>query len=376
MENKQMTKGQLVASLSILDLSEPKNGIHVINLAVEKITQCLSQKNGWPIPEVRRSSPITTVISNFDRLLFPADNPGRSSRYTRYVNKETILRTHTSEMIPGILDELSKQKVEDHLVLCPGICFRRDVVDKTHSGEPHQLDIWRTKKGEPRLDRASLLDLLDTIMKCVLPDFKYRTNEVVHPYTINGLEVEVQKKDGDWLELLECGETHPEILSNSGLDPNQYSGLAMGIGLDRLAMLIKNIDDIRILRSNDVRIKRQMENLEPYEPVSKHPMIRQDLSVSVAGETNEEDICETLKESLGQESDTIEEVNIISETSYESLPSKAIERLGISPGQKNLLVRVVLRAHDRSLTHEEANDMRDKMYRAIDKSITGGYIKN
>lgn len=374
MKKEIMSKGRLMDSLAIPDLTDSKNGIHVINLAIDKIYYCLGSKEGWPKPEIRRSSPITSVAKNYDRLRFPIDNPGRSSRYTRYVSDDSILRTHTSEMVPDILDELKEKKIDDHLVMCPGICYRRDVVDKTHCSEPHQMDVWRTKKGLPKLERPALIELIETIVTCTLPGMKYRANEVNHPYTINGLEVEILKKDGEWLELLECGETHPEILANSGLNPDEYSGLAMGIGLDRLAMLIKGIDDIRILRSEDLRIRKQLDNLNPYQLVSKYPLIRQDLSVSVSDETNEEDVCETIKDALGENSDVIEEITILSETPYGQLPSKAIERLGISSGQKNLLIRVILRSHERSLTHEEANEMRNKIYRAVDRSKTGGYL--
>ena len=374
MKKEIMSQDRLAASLAIPDLTDPKNGIHVISLAIDKIYRCLGSKDGWPKPEIRRSSPITSIAKNYDRLRFPIENPGRSSRYTRYISEDSILRTHTSEMIPDILDELKGKKIDDYLVMCPGICYRRDVVDKKHCSEPHQMDVWRTKGGLPRLERPALIELIESIIACTLPGMRYRANGVSHPYTINGLEVEILKKDGEWLELLECGETHPEILENSGLDPDEYSGLAMGIGLDRLAMLIKGIDDIRILRSDDPRIKKQMGNLDPYQLVSKYPPIRQDLSVSVSDETNEEDVCETIKDASGENSDVIEEITIMSETPYEQLPLKAIKRLGISYGQKNLLIRVVLRSPERSLTHEEANEMRDKIYRAVDQSRTGGYL--
>jgi phenylalanyl-tRNA synthetase alpha chain len=235
------------------------------------------------------------------------------------------------------------------------------------------MDIWRIKKSAPRLERQALIDLIESVLDAVIPGSKYRANEVNHPYTINGLEVEVLVK-GYWLELLECGEAHPKLLLDAGLNPEEYSGLAMGIGLDRMVMLLKGIDDIRLLRSEDPRIKQQLTNLDPYQPVSKYPLIRQDLSVSVSQETNEEDVCETIKDVLGDNSDVIEEITIASETNYDRLPAKAVRRLGIKPGQKNMLIRVVLRSHERSLTHEEANEMRDKIYRAVDESETGGYL--
>lgn len=374
MEKELMSPERLQASLASTDLTDPKNGIHAINLVIEKIHNFLSSKKGWPVPRIIRSSPITTVLQNFDLLRFPIDNPGRSSRYTRYISENEILRTHTSAMIPNILAELGKSQINDFLVMCPGICYRRDVVDKTHCGEPHQMDVWRIKKGSPRLEKSDLIELVESIIACALPGTQYRANEVVHPYTINGLEIEILKANGDWIELLECGEVHPEILANIGLNPGQYSGLAMGMGLDRLVMLVKEIDDIRILRSTDPRIKTQMTDLQRYHSVSKYPSIRQDISVSVSEQTNEEDICDTIKCTLGINSTAIESISIVSETSYDQLPAIAIERLGINIGQKNLLIRIVLRSHEKSLTKEEANEIRDKIYRAIDQSSTGGYL--
>lgn len=373
MKTSTLSQERLAKALAIKDLSDPANGIHAVNLIVNRILDYLTQKEGWPKPEIRRTSPISSVENDFDRLYFPPDSLNRLPRYTRYLDEKTMLRTHTTAMIPDIIVEIRKKCLTDYSVLCPGICYRRDVVDKRHTGEPHQMDIWRIKKGSPRLERQALIDLIESVLDAVIPGSKYRANEVQHPYTINGLEVEILV-GGYWLEVLECGETHPKLLSDAGLDPQEYSGLAMGIGLDRIAMLRKNIDDIRILRSEDPRIKQQMDSLEPYQPVSKYPPIRQDLSVSVSQETNEEDICETIKDALGDNSKVVEEITIMSETDYNRLPAKAIERLGISPEQKNMLIRVILRSHERSLTHEEANEMRDKMHRAIDRSKTGGYL--
>jgi len=316
------------------------------------------------------ASPISSVANDFDKLYFPADSPSRSLIYTRYIDSARILRTHTTAMIPDLLVEMKQKDLTDYSVLCPGICYRRDVVDRRHIGEPHQMDIWRIKKGEPRLQRPALIDLIETVAGIVAPGAKYRANEVTHPYTVNGLEVEILVA-GEWLELLECGEAHPRLLADCGLYPEEYSGLAMGIGLDRAIMLIKNIDDIRILRSEDPRIKRQMTNLDPYIPISKYPPIRQDMSVAVSTDTTEEDVCETIRDVLGAKANVVEEVKITSSTAYDELPPQAIERLGIKPGQKNLLISVILRSHERSLRHEEANDIRNRLYRALHEGEKG-----
>lgn len=368
-----MTPERLQASLIIPDLSDPKNGIHAINLIVERIEHDLQKEYNEFLFQEIRTDPRVSVQENFDDLLFPADNIGRSSRYTRYVDVNTVLRTHTSSAVLGWLKSLVNKGIGKAMAVLPGICYRRDVVDKKHCGEPHQMDVWIVKDEKPQFGRSDLIHLIEVILRSAIPGYEYRANEVKHPYTLNGLEVEILIK-GEWLELLECGEAHPTVLENAGLDPGKYSGLALGMGLDRLVMLIKEIDDIRILRSPDQRIKSQMVNLGTYVPVSKYPPIRQDLSVSVTESTTEEDICERINDAMGSDASAIEEIVIISETPYDKLPQKAIERLGIEPGQKNLLIKVALRSHERSLIHGEANDMRDIMYRAIDESKTGGYL--
>lgn len=371
MKTMVMSPEKVKGALAIKDLTDSQNGIHAINLLIERIRIHLSQKAGWPSPDLKRSaSPISSVANDFDRLYFPIDSLSRSPVYTRYIDENRILRTHTTAIIPDLLVEMKKKSLTDYSVLCPGICYRRDVTNKRHIGEPHQMDIWRIKKGESRLQRPALIDLIETVVEVVAPGAKYRANEVTHPYTVNGLEVEVLVA-GEWLELLECGEAHPRLLSNCGLDPEEYSGLAMGIGLDRAVMLIKGIDDIRVLRSEDPRIKKQMVNLDPYIPVSKYPPIRQDMSIAVSTDTTEEDICETIRDVLDVNASIVEEVKITSSTTYEELPPHVIERLGIKPGQKNLLVSVILRSCERSLRHEEANEIRDRLYRALHEGEKG-----
>ncbi|MFH1780483.1 MAG: hypothetical protein ABH841_00515 [Candidatus Nealsonbacteria bacterium] len=366
-----MSPEKVEQALAIKDLTDLKNGVHAINLVVEKIKQHLSKQKGWPVPEIRRKdTPISSITNDLDRLYFPPDSPTRSSVYTRYITEEIILRTHTTAMIPDLLIEMKQKSLIDYLVLCPGICYRRDVIDKKHTGEPHQMDIWRIKKGEPKLERPALIEMIETVVNSLVPGAKYRANEVKHPYTINGLEVEISVK-GNQLEILECGEAHPQLLIDAGLDPKDYSGLAMGIGLDRSVMIVKGIEDIRLLRSDDPRIKQQMTDLRPYVAVSRYPPIRQDMSISVPIDTAEEDICEVVRDVLGSDASMVEEVKIISETPYDKLPPQAIERLGIKPSQKNLLVSVILRSHERSLRHEEANGIRDRLYRALNQGERG-----
>jgi phenylalanyl-tRNA synthetase alpha chain len=137
------------------------------------------------------------------------------------------------------------------------------------------------------------------------------------------------------------------------------------MGLDRLLMLRKGVPDIRLLRSADPRIAGQMADLAPWRPVSAMPAVRRDLSVAVEADDAAEDLGNRVREALGRDADAVEEVGVLAETGYEELPAQAVARLGMRPGQKNVLVRVVLRHLERTLTDAEANRMRDRAYAAL-----------
>ena len=171
------------------------------------------------------------------------------------------------------------------------------------------------------------------------------------------------KAGSEWVEVWECGLAHPEVLASVGL--TGWHGLALGLGLDRLLMLRKGIPDIRLLRLSDPRIATQMQDLQPYRPVSSMPAVTRDLSVAVDADDDVEELGDRVRDALGDKADAVEEVTVCSQTPYDQLPVSAIERMGISPGQKNLLVRVVLRHLERTLTDSEANELRDRIYAAL-----------
>ena len=137
------------------------------------------------------------------------------------------------------------------------------------------------------------------------------------------------------------------------------------MGLDRLLMLAKGIPDIRLLRSGDPRVARQMHDLARYRPASAMPAVTRDLSVAVAGDDDEEILGDRVRDALGGDASRVEEVRVLSATAYGQLPAAAIGRLGAKPGQKNLLVRITLRDLDKTLTSDTANALRDQVYRAL-----------
>jgi len=361
-------------ALATRDCTDPHRGPHAMQELVHVIVDAL--RDAWRCDaRVHRASPIVSIADNYDRLRYAADAVARDARYTRYVCDAAVLRTQTSAMIPPLLAALGRDDAApgDVLLACPGIVYRRDTIDRIHSGEPHQLDLWRVTRTARRLADDALLDMIARVVHAALPGRAHRVTPAVHPYTEHGLQIDVESGD-TWLEIGECGLAHPAVLSDARLDPATWSGLAMGVGLDRMLMLRKGIDDIRLLRSSDPRISSQMLDLAPYRAVSSMPPVRRDLSVVVDAPLETEALGDLVRGVLGDDSTLIESVSIEGETPYDSLPRAARDRLGMAPGQINALVRVTLRALDRTLTHAECNVLRDRVYAALHRGTVWTWV--
>jgi phenylalanyl-tRNA synthetase alpha chain len=324
--------------------------------ALEKHWRCKSV--------IYRESPIVSIEDNYDRIGYPPEGASRDSRYTRYVCDTALLRTMTSAMIPRAMQSIKDNLNPDLLLVCPGICYRRDSIDRIHVGEPHQIDLWYLNAGKA-MTIDNLREAIRVLINAIDPNLEWRMEERLHPYTLNGQQVDVLW-NGEWLELLECGIAHPKVIKeNIGRD--DVTGIAIGPGLDRMLMIAKNIPDIRLLRSVDPRVATQMQDIDPYREVSAMPPVTRDLSIVVDREIDNDLLGDMTKEALGKDAEVIELINIISETSYDALPQAAKDRLGIDETQKNILLRVVLRALDRTLTSEECNEYRNRIYKALHK---------
>lgn len=354
-----LTPMQLAHDLAVRDLTDPAEGPHALQLLVDLAVEALERR--WRC-EVRawRGSRIVSLVDNYDRLRFSPDAVTRDARYTRYVDDQRMLRSHTSALIPPALRALAADPVDDVLLVCPGVTYRRDAIDRLHTGTPHQLDLWRITR-RPVGDRE-MGEMIETLAAVLVPGQPWRAEPRIHPYTLDGRQVDVEHA-GRWVEVWECGLAHPEVLAMAGLAG--WGGLALGMGLDRLLMLRKGIPDIRLLRSTDPRVADQMLDLEPYRPVSRLPAVRRDLSVAVAADDTAEDIGDRVRAALGAQADMIEDVALLAETAHHDLPAAAVARLGMDRSQKNALVRLVIRPLDRTLTDSEANQLRDRVYAAI-----------
>jgi phenylalanyl-tRNA synthetase alpha chain len=343
---KTISSEALARALNLRDLSDPDQGPHAMQLILASIVSALEREWRCEV-QWHRASPIVTIADNYDSLGYPPDGAARDERYTRYVTQSTLLRTQTSAMIPPILRSLTSTDV---LLACPGLVYRRDCIDKLHTGEPHQVDLWMLSP-QPR----SLSRMIELVVKAALPGRRWRTTPAAHPYTLEGRQIDVS--DGEsWVEIGECG------LANPALQLRGLHGLAMGLGLDRLVMLRKGIPDIRLLRTSD-----QLLDLAPWKPESKMPGVVRDLSLAVEPTTDlsPESLGDRARDALGAAAELVESLELLTLTPSSDLPDVALARIGMRPGQLNVLMRLTLRAMDRTLTHAECNDVRDDVYAAL-----------
>jgi phenylalanyl-tRNA synthetase alpha chain len=355
---------QLHAALSVRDLTDPVGGPHALQALLGAAVDALAARWGCAV-QVHRPSPLVAVEDNYDRLGYPPAAVTRAGRYSRYISDTVMLRSHTSAGIPPALRALAADPAApaDVLLVLPGLTHRRDVVDRLHVGTPHQVDLWRIVRDRP-VAREDLLDLVGALVDAVLPGARWRPEPTSHPYTTGGLQIDVETAEG-WVELAECGLAAPHVLATAGLDPDRHTGLALGMGLDRALMLRKGVPDIRLLRAADPRIAGQMLDLAPWRPVSALPPVRRDLSLVLTGEPDGELLGDRVRTALGPDVDGLESLAVLASTPHEDLPEGARARLGTRPGQGNVLLRLVLRPVDRTLTDAEANAIRDRVYAAL-----------
>lgn len=363
--------------LSITDLTEPTpdgSERNIVGKVFDGLMKGLADAK-FPNIQVVRGNPIVSVEDNFNSLLFTPGNPGRSSTYTRYPDSDHVLRTHTSALIPSTFRELAKHPIDTVSLVLPGLAYRRDVIDPRHLDVFHQIDVWTLQKNEThgKVTRKELLALGKVVFDAACPGAEMIVYEAKHPYTVDGIEV-YAKVDGKEIEVFEAGLINPIVMSDSGIDPDVYSGLALGMGVERLIMARKNLPDIRLIRSADPRIVSQMTNLEKFKQVSNQPAMNRDMSYCVDKDDTEEDICENIKKAFGENADLLEEVKILSRTSYDNLEPIAKQRLGANQNQDNVLVRITLRHPDKTLTKQESAKLYDEAYPKLHQGNTSGYI--
>lgn len=357
----------LIRALSLRDLTNPSSGIHAMQLLIDEIEQAVLSL--WPCYLQRLNpNPIVPVHDNYDALGYPTDGAARDIRYSRYITEELMLRTQTSSAISNWLSSWRGNRPESLGLLVHGLVYRRDCIDRWHSAEPHQLDVWLINRKSHSNDDQTLANIIQTLLKCVLPNHKLALSKKLHPYTKNGIQIDAINSDNEHIEIGECGDIAPKILDSHGWDSSHYGGVAIGLGLDRILMLRKGLPDIRLLREHNPRVQQQMLTLSPWQSVSNQPQTKRDISIVVQRTTDMDVIGDKVRTVLADKVDWLEEIILLEKTTYAELPDTAIHRLGITKEQENLLLRLIFRHPSKSLTTELANELRNQIYLAIHES--------
>jgi len=231
--------------ISLPVASENLGNLHPITKTIDKICQYFLSR-GYSIED---GPEIESEYFNFDALNIPKDHPARDMHDTFYVGAETLLRTHTSPVqIRSILKSKAPLKI-----ICPGKVYRSDA-DQTHTPMFHQIEgLLIDEKVNFGNLKQELTDFLNYFFGKKL---KVRFRPSYFPFTEPSAEVDIMDKKG-WLEIMGCGMVHPNVLIEAGVDPKKYSGFAFGLGIERMAKLDYQMDDMRLLFENDLRLISQ-----------------------------------------------------------------------------------------------------------------------
>ena len=218
--------------------------------------------------EVVEGPEIEYDLYNFEKLNIPANHPAKDEQDTFYINKDIVLRTQTSPVQARIMEQ-GKLPIR---MIAPGRVFRSDEVDATHSPSFHQIEGLVVDKNITFADLKGTLEEFAKELFGAETKTKFRPHHF--PFTEPSAEVDVSCfkcggsgeieghscrfcKGSGWIEILGCGMVHPHVFEMCGIDPEEYTGFAFGVGLERIALLKYEIDDMRELYKNDIRFLKQ-----------------------------------------------------------------------------------------------------------------------
>ena len=343
--------------LAMPDLSRTSGSpIHELAQRILKIPR-FSKSDVIEVPEIVR------VDKSFDLFNFPPDHPARSKSDTYFLDDDHILRTHTTIMWYYYLenDEVRERIAKQEAVgaLCHGKVYRKDEIDRNHMNVFHQMDGWYLC---PKKDKIIGLDDLKEVLVEIAhvifgKDIEYRFNVDQFPYTDPSCEMEVKVGDpstgsgqAKWIEVLGSGVVRGNVLEKLGVDPDKYNGWAFGFGLERLAIISMELPDIRLLWSQDERVKKQLKLGNKFKEVSKFPPITRDISFVVEKSFVPNNYFDVIRDLGG---DLVEEVKLLDK--YENAEKFGQDKISYT-------YRIIYRSNERTLTTEEIDPIQKKIY--------------
>lgn len=310
---------------------------HPIHLIYQKIAKLFPD-----FKIVDNLSPIVPISNNFDLLRIPADHPSRRTSDTYYSDDQHVLRTHTSAHQVDLL------RNGHYSFLVCGDVYRKDSIDATHYPIFHQLEGVHLC-SDPE---TSLKEILSKVIK-ELFDAEFRFKEDYFPFTHPSWEVEVNF-EGKWLEVLGCGIIHPEVLANAGI--KNQTGWAFGLGLERLAMILYKIPDIRYFWSEDPRFLNQFisNNKIIFQPYSKCPPCLKDTAFWLSETFNENEMMDLIRNLGGN---LIE--NVVLLDTFQDPKNQRTSHC----------YRITFRDFDRTLTNQEINLLNNQIRTEISETF-------
>ncbi|MGB3200055.1 MAG: phenylalanine--tRNA ligase subunit alpha [Nodosilinea sp.] len=223
----------------------PQGRVHPINSIIDRVVDIFVGL-GYTVAD---GPEVETDYYNFEALNFLPDHPARDMQDTLYLPNGHLMRTHTSNTQIRYM-----QSHEPPLrAVAIGRCYRRDTVDATHAAVFHQIEFFAV---DTDITFTDLRGTIKVFLEALYGEIPVRFRPSFFPFTEPSAEVDVEWQ-GKWLEVLGCGMIDPNVLKSVGYDPEVYSGFAAGLGVERLAMVQHQIDDIRRLYSSDLRFLQQ-----------------------------------------------------------------------------------------------------------------------
>lgn len=308
------------------------------NHPIEIIKRKIYNYFGNDFKKIETLPPQVNIEDNFDKLLIKKDHPSRKHTDTYYVDDNTVLRTHTSAHQNQLLVNGERK------FLVTGDVYRKDTVDSSHYPVFHQMEgVCIFENGENA--EEELKKTMVGLVNALFPGCTYRMNSDYFPFTEPSFEVEVEFK-GKWLEILGCGVVHKDIMNNCGI--GDKTGWAFGLGLERLAMILFNIPDIRYFWTDDERFISQFRNGDviEFKEYSKFPPCIKDISFWISDKFNLNDFCEIVRD---KGEDLIEEIKLVDEfTNPKS-------------NKTSHCYRIIYRSNERNLTNEEIDKIQEEI---------------
>lgn len=328
----------------------------------------LSRTQGSPLAEIIKRVKQIPSLAGFDdikipeivptRVLFdlfnmPAGHPARSKSDSYYIDEDNILITHDTVMWyyylaqPEIIEKVKNK--EDIGVICYAKVYRKDEIDRKHMNVFHQFGgLYLAPDDKKTLTIEDLKKVLTEIAQSIFcSSVKIRFNPDTFPYTDPSLEMEIEI-NGQWIEMLGCGMARKSVLSNFGIEG--YHGWAFGFGLERMAIVSMELPDIRLLWSQDPRVKKQMKLGHKFVEVSKFPPITRDISFIVDNDFVPNNYFDLIRDIGG---DLVEEVALLDK--YENAEKFGTDKISYT-------YRVIYRSPDHTLKIEEVDPLQNRLY--------------